>query len=146
MTTPSPLVRLGARFIDNLILLIPTAILTFLIFRRAPLGPGNWGIRGLIAGLFDALLAYGYFVVMESSQGSTIGKRVLGLGVHSAEGNPTLEQAARRNSWMLLAILPRPLGNVAELAIAVAIGFSIDKSPTGQGFHDRFAGLEVERT
>jgi uncharacterized RDD family membrane protein YckC len=141
-TKVSPWLRFAARFIDGLVLLIPTLILTVPIAGGFAIGSGNGGGKGLIAGLLGTLLQFGYFVFMESNQGSTIGKRALGIEVHSPEGMPTLEQAARRNAWMLLAIIPF-LGGLAELGFAIAIGVSIGSSPIGQGFHDRFAGLEV---
>jgi uncharacterized RDD family membrane protein YckC len=141
----SPWLRFGARFIDGLVLLIPVLILTLPIAGGFQIGSGNRGGKAFLAGLLGTLLSYAYFVVMESNQGSTVGKRALGIEVHSAEGKPTLEQAARRNAWMLLAVIPGGLGGLLEFGIAIAIGISIGSSPTGQGFHDRFAGVELER-
>ncbi|HVT76463.1 MAG TPA: RDD family protein [Acidimicrobiales bacterium] len=144
-TKISPWLRFGARFIDGLVLLIPLLIVTVPISGGFQVGSGNNGGKQFVATLLGTLVAYAYFVVMESNQGSTVGKRAVGLSVHSPAGKPTLKQAARRNAWMLLAIIPGGLGGFVEFVFAIAIGVSIGNSPTGQGFHDRFAGLQVER-
>ncbi len=55
-----------------------------------------------------ALLTFVYFVAFETTQGGTIGKKLLGLSVHGAGGaaKPTAQQSAIRNSWTLLTIIP----------------------------------------
>ena len=99
------------------------------------------GSRIMLTGLFTGLLAFVYFIVMESIQGRTVGKMLLGLRVHGPGGapKPTLKQTAIRNAWTLLPIIPFVGGFLGFVAIAV-IGLTISNSPTKQGKHDELAG------
>lgn len=97
--------------------------------------------RIMVTGLFTGLLAFVYFVVMETIVGRTAGKMLLGLRVHGPAGapKPTAKQSAIRNAWTLLPIIPFVGGFLGFLAIAV-IGLTINSSPTKQGKHDELAG------
>lgn len=99
------------------------------------------GSRILVTGLFTGLLAFVYFVVMEVTEGRTVGKMLLGLRVRGPGGapKPTLKQSAIRNAWTLLPIIPYLGGFLGFVAIAV-IGLTIKNSPTKQGKHDELAG------
>ncbi|MEA3509966.1 MAG: RDD family protein [Actinomycetota bacterium] len=80
-----------------------------------------------------------YFTLMESFNGRTLGKMVLGLRtVGPSGGNPSLEMAFRRNVWYLLGILPY-VGSLAEIAAVIYIAVTIGRSPTNTGWHDNFA-------
>ena len=99
------------------------------------------GSRILVTGLFTGVLTFAYFVVMESIEGRTVGKMLLGLRVHGPGGapKPTTKQSAIRNAWTLLPIVPFIGGFLGFIAIAV-IGLTINNSPTKQGKHDELAG------
>jgi uncharacterized RDD family membrane protein YckC len=104
-----------------------------------------------LAGLVGSLLYLGYYAYMESSRGQTIGKQVLKLRVHGASGgNPTMEEALRRNAWAalgLLAIVPilGILAGLAQLAAVIAIAVTISQDQLRRGWHDKFANTTVTK-
>jgi uncharacterized RDD family membrane protein YckC len=124
--------RLGARLIDGVIVGIVASVL---IFATDTLS-NYW-----YTGLFTGLLTFLYFLVFESTQGWTIGKKLLGLSVHGPGGapKPTVQQSAIRNSWTLLPIIPF-IGGLLGLVAIVVIAVTINSSPTKQGKHDEIAG------
>jgi uncharacterized RDD family membrane protein YckC len=133
--------RLGARVIDNIIVYIVVLVLVFLLtfvldYER------NTFLFTLINGIIAGVLNFVYFVVQEVKQGTTVGKRVLGLSVHGPDGGkPTVQQSATRNAWVLLTIIPpQVVGGVLYLIAVIAIAVTINGSPTKQGIHDRLAG------
>jgi len=101
---------------------------------------GGFGIGGFVAGVLLAAIVVGYFAVMESSRGQTIGKMVMKLKTEGPDGgNPSLEMAIKRNLWIALGVIPL-IGGLAELAAAIYIAVTISQSPTHTGWHDTFAG------
>ena len=95
----------------------------------------------LVTGLFSGVLMFGYFVLLEVTQGATLGKRLLGLTVHGPRGapRPDATQSAIRNSFTLLAVVPY-LGPLLAFIAYVVIAVTISGSPTKQGKHDELAG------
>jgi uncharacterized RDD family membrane protein YckC len=140
-----PWPRFGARFVDGLVLLIPVLVVTVPIAGGFQIGTTNNGADQFVGSALGVLLSYGYFVIMEAARGSTVGKAAFSIEVRAAQGRPTAAQTARRNSWMLLSIVPGTLGGLLGLVVAVALGVSISRDPAGQGFHDRFAGVVLDR-
>jgi uncharacterized RDD family membrane protein YckC len=131
--TPGGLwVRLGARLIDG----FGVGIVAYLI---SLLFEGN--SRYFAAGVFGGLLTFAYFALFESQMGRTPGKALLGLRVHGPGGvpKPTIQQAATRNAFLLLNLLPC-LGGILSFAAWVYIAVTIENSPTKQGKHDEMAG------
>lgn len=87
----------------------------------------------------QALLVFAYFVVLDVTVGTTLGKRLLGLRVTGpGGGTPTVGQAAAREAFTLLGAVPYA-GPVLALVAWVAILVTIRSSPTGQGVHDTLA-------
>jgi len=147
--------RLVARVIDFVLLAVVSAIVVDLLVVRAVLGD-EAGLYGLGAGWLDAAVSalltaaiqLGYFALMESQEGSTVGKSVMRLrtvGPHG--GRPTIEEAVRRNIWTafgVLGVVPvvgSALGGLATLAAVIAIAVGINADPASRrGWHDRFAG------
>jgi uncharacterized RDD family membrane protein YckC len=80
-------------------------------------------------------------VLFEVTQGTSLGKRLLGLAVHGPGGapKPDLTQSAIRNSFTLLAVVPY-LGPLLAFIAYVVIAVTISGSPTKQGKHDELAG------
>jgi uncharacterized RDD family membrane protein YckC len=138
-------VRLAARFVDGLVLFIPTLVITAPISGGVQVGSPNSDTKQAIATAIAVVLAYGYFVLAESIRGTTVGKAAFGIDVRTAQGSPTVEQSAKRNSFMLLSIVPTVIGGLLSIAAAIAIAISISQDPRGQGYHDRFAGVVVDR-
>ena len=132
--------RLIARLIDGvaiwIILIILGSILSVGIFA---FGSGFDGIF-LLFSVIAALLVVGYFALMESNMGQTLGKMVVGVRTEGPSGGkPTFEQALKRNAWYALYIIPI-LGWLAVLGVAIYILITINNSPARMGWHDKFAG------
>src|SRR3954462_12063981 len=92
-------VRFGARLIDGIIVNIVAFVIAFAIGSL-----NNYWVTGLLSGLLTFL----YFLAFESTQGWTPGKRVLSLSVRGPGGaaKPDVRQAAIRNVWTLLNVVP----------------------------------------
>jgi uncharacterized RDD family membrane protein YckC len=134
--------RFGARILDGLVVGIPVAIVFAVI-------PGLT-VGGFLYGLVLTAAYFGYFVFLESSRGSTLGKQLLGLRVAGAAGaSPvTMEASAIRNSWVLIGLLSGIpvlgiLASLVSLGIVIAIAVTISSDARNQGLHDRFAGTVV---
>lgn len=119
--------RIGARLIDAVVLgTVGGVVGALLEFSFLWLG-------------LQALLVFAYFVVLDVTVGTTLGKRLLGLRVTSpGGGTPTVRQAAAREAFTLLGAVPYA-GPVLALVACVAILVTIKSSPTGQGVHDTIA-------
>lgn len=119
--------RIGARLVDALLL--------------AALGVALGNVIGFgpVWLALHALVVFAYFVVQDVVAGTTVGKRVTGLKVIGADGgNPTLRDAAVRESFTLLGAVPF-VGPLLAAGAWVAIVATAHASPTGQGIHDRLA-------
>jgi uncharacterized RDD family membrane protein YckC len=149
------LMRFLARFIDWILVGIVNAIITTVLV------VGIFGLNGngfgfstgagfaasAVTSVISAALYLGYFTLMESRNGQTVGKMLLKLQTQGPDGGtPTTEESLRRNAWTGLAILGivpvigSLVGSLAELAAMIAIAVTINGSPTRQGWHDTFAG------
>ncbi len=132
-------IRFVARLIDSILLAVALSIV------GAILGLGNLISGEVDAGtiIFNALwvvVVVGYFALLESSRGQTIGKMLLRIRTIGPDGrNPTLEEAIRRNGWYALGIIPF-IGGLAQLGVAIYIAVTISQSAVNVGWHDQFAG------
>lgn len=126
------LMRFLARLIDGVIVNFVAFVLAFAIDSVT----NYW-----VTGLFSGLLMFLYFLFFESTQGWTPGKKLLGLSVRGPGGaaKPDVQQAAIRNSWTLLNIIPF-VGGLLTLVAVIVIAVTISGSPTKQGKHDELAG------
>jgi uncharacterized RDD family membrane protein YckC len=124
--------RFFARLIDGIVVNVVVFVLSMFLFR-------DYGY--LVTGLFSGILMFGYFVLLEVTQGATLGKRLLGLSVLGPGGRPRpdFSQSAIRNSFTLLAVVPY-LGPLLAFAAYVVIAVTINASPCKQGKHDELAG------
>jgi len=147
-------VRFVARLIDFLVLFVVNLAIGLIVFvgalnaGSADFGLGGGGGAGLRIGaaVVQGLIYIGYFALLESRTGQTLGKRIMKLQTQSPTGGiPTLEEGFRRNIFMaypLVGIVPF-LGLIAGLAALVGmimVAVTISQSPVRQGWHDRFAG------
>jgi uncharacterized RDD family membrane protein YckC len=129
--------RFLARLIDFLIFIL-VAIVLYVAF------PTNW-----VVSIIWTLLAIAYYAYLESSQGATVGKKVLKMRVLGPTGgNPTMEQSLRRNSWLFLGLLSGFavlgfLSGLAQIAACIAIAVTANSDPLKRGWHDKFAGTTV---
>jgi uncharacterized RDD family membrane protein YckC len=130
--------RFLARLIDGVIFAIVSLIIAAVS-------------NSIVSGLVSGLLYLGYYVYLESSRGQTLGKQVLKLRVHGASGgNPTMDEALRRNAWYILGIfssipLLGILTGIAELIAVIAIAVTISQDALRRGWHDKFANTSVTK-
>jgi uncharacterized RDD family membrane protein YckC len=139
------LVRVGARLVDGLVLLVPVLVITVPIAGGIQIGTANQGVDQIAATGFAVVFSYLYFVGCETTRGATLGKQACGLEVRTAHGHPTVTQAAGRNAFMLVSVVPGSLGGVLTLIACIALAVSIAMDPGGRGFHDRWVGVTVDR-
>ncbi len=145
--------RLIARIIDHVILWAIWIVLYF-VLSAIFLGGFDtsiieWLLFGIILSVIAAAVFIGYFAVLESNRGQTVGKMVMKLKTFGPDGvsNPTMEQAAKRNGFyalLLVGIIPIAGYFLAWLAILgamiyIAVTLNSDV-PNHQGWHDKFAG------
>jgi uncharacterized RDD family membrane protein YckC len=137
-TTPGWLViRLYAKLLDGLVI----AILTGLLFATTDIDVASRFAAVVQAGAF-----FLYLVLLESSSGVTLGKRLLKLTVVGEDGGiPSLPAAAKRNAYALLQALPPLLGSLVVVGAWLGIAASISRDPEYRGVHDRLAGTRVQR-
>ncbi|WP_167102180.1 RDD family protein [Mycobacterium sp. DL592] len=124
--------RFAARLIDGILVSIVAVILAFLFHATSNI---------LVTGLFSGLLTFAYFLFFEGTQGWTPAKKILGLSVRGPGGapKPTLQQAAIRNSFTLLSVVPY-IGGLLGVIAYIVIAVTINNSPSKQGKHDELAG------
>ena len=149
--------RFLARLVDYVLLAIVNAALVSALIIGTLMGEvagfGGFGGRttfaaSAVSAILSSALALGYFSLMESSRGQTVGKMLLKLKTTGPDGqNPTLEQAIRRNLFTALGILGivpfvgSLLSAVLSLTAIVRIAVGINNDPvTRQAWHDHFAG------
>jgi uncharacterized RDD family membrane protein YckC len=148
--------RFLAKLIDYVILLVVNVVLVAVVVIGAIMGDssgfGGFGATNAAAGAVSSILAaiiyVGYFALMESSRGQTVGKMVVGLRVLGPDGDrPTLAEAVKRNAWAglgVLGIVPiigGLIGGLLQLAAVIYIAVTINNNiTTRQGWHDQFAG------
>lgn len=147
--------RFLARLIDYVLLLVVNIIVVTVIVVGALMGSstnaftaaGSDYAANAVAAVLGAIIYLGYFALLESRNGQTLGKMALKLQTRGpGGGTPTLEQAIRRNAWTalgILAVVPvvgGVIGSLGMLLAMIMIGVTISNSPTRQGWHDNFAG------
>ena len=72
--------------------------------------------------MLSTVINLGYFGLMESTRGQTVGKMLMKLHVEGASGGkPTLEEAVKRNIWMGL---PDPRASSRSSADSSAVSCS----------------------
>lgn len=127
--------RFLARVLDGIIIGIPLGLL--LIF-----GLGL-AADGIAYAILTAVANLAYFMFLESSQGATLGKRILGMSVVGTGGGTlSPERSFRRNWWLLLGIVP-VIGPLASLGVTIYIAVTIAGDERNQGFHDKLADALV---
>ena len=139
--------RLGARLIDfvllwivSLVIIVP--LLIGAIFSDVSAGGGfgfGFSVGSFVASIVSAALYVGYFAFLESSRGQTLGKQLLNIRVVGpGGGNPTMEEAVKRNAWLALGVIPI-LGGLLTLGAAIWIMVTISNAQQN-AVHDDFAG------
>jgi uncharacterized RDD family membrane protein YckC len=151
--------RFLARLLDFILLGVVTGILSSVVVAGMLLGShagvlSTWGVgrstsypANAVSSAISALIALGYFTLMESSRGQTLGKMLLKLQtLGPGGGRPTMEQALRRNAFTAIPVfgVVPVLGAVSgllSLAAVITIAVTISRNATThRGWHDDFAG------
>ncbi len=134
--------RLLARLLDALLVYLPASLLLAILGLPAP----TIGLGGLDVWARSAVTAaawLGYFALLESGTGTTVGKRLMQLQVVTADGErPSLRAAVTRNAWILFGLIPL-IGGVAQLVAVVVIAVTIAANAHHRGKHDELAGTAV---
>jgi uncharacterized RDD family membrane protein YckC len=159
-------IRAAARAIDGVICVIVAVILAPKLPARTSTtsygsGSGNTGadtaaVATDIFNLIDVVLlsmtigvvSFVFFMIFESALGWTPGKKLMGLSVHASSRpgapKPGPGQAANRNSFLLLLLVPIPYLSWLFLMIScIMIALSIFNSSSRRSKHDLRAGTEV---
>lgn len=94
--------------------------------------------------LFGGIAMIAYFIGFEVWMGGTPAKQLAGYQIRDiATGQkPSIEQAAKRNWWRLVSLVPI-LGSLVSFVALIILGSSINAGSGYLGAHDRWAGLEV---
>jgi uncharacterized RDD family membrane protein YckC len=147
-----------ARLIDSVLVGLVTAILGSLVAAGLLFGShvsllSGWGWGGTsragnaVSAVISAVLTLGYFTLMESRRGQTLGKMLFKLQTRGpGGGHPTTEQALKRNAFTAIPIIGAVpfLGTVSSLLSLIAvitIAVTIHRNTaTHQGWHDDLAG------
>ncbi|MGZ4500394.1 MAG: RDD family protein [Nocardioidaceae bacterium] len=149
------MVRVLARLLDFLLVgivnffiggLLLAALMNKSTSNSYSLSTGTSYAVAALSGVISAILYVGYFTLMESRNGQTVGKMVLKLRTQGPNGaTPTTAEAFKRNAWTglgVLRVIPFGglVGGLLELTAVIYIMVTISGSPTRQGWHDTFAG------
>ena len=129
--------RFLARLIDGIIVGIVYVILYVILLAAV-----DYFLAVFLSGAIAAALYLGYFGYLESDRGQTIGKQVMKLKTvgPSGQGNPTMNEAIKRNIWYAFGIIPF-VGGLAQLASVILIAIGINGDPVNrQHWFDTFAG------
>lgn len=146
--------RFLARLIDFVLLAVVNGIIVVAVIVGVVMGEsggiyGTSSIAGdIVAAIVSTAIYLAYFGYLESSRGQTVGKMVMKLRtVGASGGNPTMEEALRRNIWVgfgILGVVPivgPAVGALAELAAVIMIAVGINNDTVNrQAWHDNFAG------
>lgn len=125
-TLPSPWVRLLARIIDGLILLIPIVVITLVIGGTASFVGGGVGgnafstsPRVIIGGLIANALALGYEYYFLANDGATPGKKAMNIKVVSEDGSPLGSDGAIRRLILAVAGIIPFIGGLIGLIVGL---------------------------
>lgn len=151
--------RFVARLLDFILIGLVTGLIGSILVAGVLIGSresvfGSWGIgrsasypANAVSSVISAAVALGYFTLMESSRGQTLGKMLLKLQTRGpGGGRPTTQQAFRRNLFTaipILGVLPflGSLSGLLSLIAVVTIAVTIHRNTaTHRGWHDDFAG------
>jgi uncharacterized RDD family membrane protein YckC len=156
--------RFVARLVDFILVGVVTGILGGIVAAGMLAGShanifNTWGVgRGpsyaasAVSSVISAVISLGYFTLMESNRGQTLGKMLMKLQTRGPSGDrPTLEQALKRNAFTaipILGVLPivGALSGLLSLVALITIAVTIQRNTaTRHGWHDDFAGTTVVR-
>lgn len=153
---PGPLLdRFVAKLIDWVLLMVVNFVIGAVIIGGiiggggSIVGTGGSFAYSILSSIVSAAIVVGYFTLMESKRGQTLGKMVMKLRVLGPDGQsmPTTGEAFKRNAYTgysilgIIPILGPFLGLIVILVADILIAVGINGDPVhGQAWHDKFAG------
>jgi uncharacterized RDD family membrane protein YckC len=145
--------RFLARLIDSILLGIVfgivSVIFTGIFISGLTTSVGEYVLAWLFISVISVIVYIGYFAFLESNNGATLGKQLLKLKVVGPDGtgNPTLEQAVKRNAFYaiqlayIVPVIGWAVGWLGIIAAYIMIAVTINNDTVNrQGWHDNFAG------
>jgi uncharacterized RDD family membrane protein YckC len=150
--------RFVARLLDFILLGLVTGILGSVVVAGMLLDShpnmfSTWGVgrasypANAVSSVLNAVIALGYFTLLESRRGQTLGKMLLKLRTRGPGGDrPTMQQALKRNAFTaipVLGVVPvlGALAGLLSLIAVITIAVTIHRNTTAHhGWHDDFAG------
>jgi len=121
-------IRFVAYFIDGIIVGVIQGIFT-LIFGRS-------GTGAVINSIISILIFLVYYIWIQSRNGQTLGKKLMGIQVIKVDGRPVT----------VVTLLLREIIGKAISALIIFIGFLMAAGPKKRALHDYMAGTVVVRT
>ncbi len=117
------------------------------VFSTYGIGRSVSNAANAVTSVISALLALGYFTLMEANRGQTLGKMLLKLQTQGpGGGHPTMRAALRRNAFTaipVLGVIPvlGAFSGLLSLIAMITIAVTIRRdTATHRGWHDDFAG------
>jgi uncharacterized RDD family membrane protein YckC len=151
--------RFVARLLDFILLGLVVGILGSVVVAGMLIGShasifSTWGVgrstsnaANAVTSAISAVITWGYFTLMESGRGQTLGKMLLKLQTRGPGGDrPTMQEALKRNAFTaipILGVLPvlGAISGLLSLIAMVTIAVTIHRNTTTHhGWHDDFAG------
>lgn len=94
-------------------------------------------------GVLTTVVFYLYAVFLQTTDFSTVGKRVAGIRVTEADGSAlSIGASAKRNAWLLAGLVPG-LGGIISFVLGLVIFFQAGQGDRTQALTDRWARTRV---
>ncbi len=99
--------RIGAWFVDLLVLIIPIFIISFAVAGGEQQSVFGASARQIVAGLLTTAVWFGYHVLMNSNGGQTLGRRAVSIKIVNMDGSEAgTDSLVKRFGVGLLNIIP----------------------------------------
>ncbi|MDR7328406.1 RDD family protein [Corynebacterium guangdongense] len=148
--------RLLAYFIDGFIIGFVVNALASMLGVFPPVDPGmmndgatmnSWmdemAQTSVTLSLLNTVVFYLYAVFMQTTDFSTVGKRLAGIRVTELDGGRlSLGTSAKRNAWLLAGLVPA-FGGLIVFVLGLIIFFQAGQGDRTQGLNDRWARTRV---
>lgn len=94
-------------------------------------------------GVLNTIVLYLYAMFLQTTDFSTVGKRLAGIRVTELDGSRlTIGTSAKRNAWLLVGLLPA-FGGLIAFVLGLIIFFQAGQGDRTQGLNDRWARSRV---
>lgn len=141
-----PWKRIVALLLDGIGLAIIVGIPVSIVIGGSFSSFGTFGdgfFRSFLAGIVTSVVYFLYYSLLIGSRGQTLAGMILEIKVVDTTGGPVnMEQAFKRQSWGLLAIVPC-IGGLAQLAVAIWGLVNLFNDPMRQTPWDKFGETVV---